>query len=193
MSDTHAVGLVEAILFASGEPLEPDRIARAIGRPVAEAERLCGLLRERLQETDSGLTLLKLSGRYQLATRPEYSETITEALNTRRNAPLSQAALEVLAIIAYHQPVSKGYIEEVRGTDSSSTVNSLVAKGLVEEAGRLEVPGRPIVFRTTDAFLRSFSLSSLDELPPLESGVRAEPDQLTLQPDAPDGEEQATL
>ena len=90
----------------------------------------------------------------------------------------------MLAIIAYHQPVSKGYIEEVRGTDSSGTVNSLVAKGLVEEAGRLEVPGRPIVYRTTDAFLRSFSLGALDELPPLEADVPAAPAQLTLQPDA---------
>ena len=180
--DINVASMMEALLFAAGEPTELDRLAEAAGiLPIVAKEGL-DELRDRLNETDSGLQLICLEGRYQLTTRALYSDPIVALLQSKRSAPLTQAALEVLAILAYHQPVSRGYIEQVRGTDSSSTVASLVAKGLVEEAGRLDLPGRPIVFRTTDAFLRCFGLDSLDDLPPLtelnarRGGASDEPD-----------------
>ena len=104
---------------------------------------------------------------YQMCTREEFGEQVRAALETKRSAPLSNAAMEALTIIAYNQPVSKGFVENVRGIDSSSVINNLVEKGLVEEAGRLDVPGKPIVYRTTSVFLRSFGLSSVADLPPL--------------------------
>ena len=113
------------------------------------------------------MTLLQLEDRWQLATKNEFADEVRRALDKRRNAPLSPAALEVLAIIAYNQPVSRSFIEQVRGVDSSSTVQTLIQKGLIEEAGRLDLPGRPVSFRTTDVFLRTFGISSLSQLPPL--------------------------
>lgn len=165
MSSISVAAMLEAMLFASGEPVETARLAEAACLP--ETAVLDGLkeLEKKLDEENRGIRLICLDGRYQLATRPAYAEAVGALMQSRKNAPLTQAALEVLAILAYHQPVSRGYIEQVRGTDSSSTVASLVAKGLVEEAGRLDLPGRPIVFRTTDAFLRCFNLASLDDLP----------------------------
>lgn len=160
--------MLEAMLFASGEPVTAERLAAAGGLSVPVAEELLEELQTRLNQ-QGGLVLLRLEDSWQLATKPAYGEAVSALLQTRRSAPLTQAALEVLAILAYHQPVSRGYIEQVRGTDSSSTVASLVEKGLVEEAGRLELPGRPIVYRTTDTFLRVFGLGSLGELPPLDS------------------------
>ena len=163
-SSPNIAALLEAMLFASGEPVELPRLAQAACLPATAVSDALEELRERLDREGSGLQLLCLEGRYQLATRPAFAAPVAALLQSRRNAPLTQAALEVLAILAYHQPVSRGYIEQVRGTDSSSTVASLVAKGLVEEAGRLDLPGRPIVYRTTDAFLRCFGIQSLDEL-----------------------------
>lgn len=159
----------EAILFASGDPIEPERIGKALSLSQSETEALLTILATRYQKPGSGIQLLRLGDRVQLTSQPQFTQAIQEALQTRRSQPLSQAALEVLAVVAYHQPVTKSYIEEVRGTDSSSIVNSLAAKGLIEEAGRLEVPGRPILYRTADAFLRCFQLSSLEDLPPLDS------------------------
>ena len=111
---------------------------------------------------------------WQLATKTAYAPDIKDIMDTRRNTPLSPAALEVLAIIAYNQPVSRSFIEQVRGVDSSSTVQTLVQKGLIEEAGRLDLPGRPVSFRTTDVFLRTFGIASLAELPPLHGDDYAE-------------------
>lgn len=159
----------EAILFASGDPIEPERIGKALELTPSETDALLTLLATRYQKQESGLQLLRLGDRVQLTSHPRFTAQIQEALQTRRSQPLSQAALEVLAVVAYHQPVTKGYVEEVRGTDSSNTVNTLAAKGLIEEAGRLEVPGRPILYRTTDAFLRCFQLTSLEDLPPITS------------------------
>jgi len=136
------------------------------------------LLCDRYDDCGSGITIKKLDSSYQMCTRNEFAPQIRTALETKRNSPLSPAAMEALTIIAYNQPVSKGFVENVRGIDSSSVINNLVEKGLVEEAGRLDVPGKPIVYRTTAVFLRSFGLSSVAELPPL-------PDkQLTLDEDA---------
>ena len=161
------ISVIEAILFASGDPIESDKLADASGVTQSEAVKLVKLLSHRYDEAHSALCVLKLGTAYQLAVRREYDDYIKAALEQRKAVPLSQAAMEVLTIIAYNQPVTKGFVEHVRGIDSSSVVNSLLEKNLLEEAGRLDVPGRPIAYKTTDAFLRAFQLSSLDELPAL--------------------------
>ena len=173
-----------AILFAAGEPLEGARLGEAIGLGEEEVRDYAAGISAWLEDVEFPLELRRLDGSYQLCTRPVYAGEIRRALELRRNTPLSPAALEVLAIIAYNQPVTRGFVEQVRGVDSSSVVTSLVEKGLVEEAGRLELPGRPIAYRTTAAFLRCFSLGSLEELPDVTGEEEAPPeeeeDQLTL-------------
>lgn len=175
-------GAVEAVLFASAEPISTERISLAVGIDRALTLSLLSDIRHDLDERESGLVLLQFDDRYQLATRPVYADFVTRALDTRRSAPLSQAALEVLAIVAYNQPVSRSFIDQIRGVDSSSPVSSLLTKNLICEAGRLDLPGRPISFRTTDNFLRCFGLSSLDDLP----SVGVDSDRLgveTLEPE----------
>ena len=159
-----------AVLFAAGEPLEASRIAEALELGLGETHGLCAGIGDQLDRWGSPLELRRLEDSYQLCTRAEYAPVIRQALELRRNAPLSAAAMEVLAIIAYNQPVTRGFVEQVRGVDSSSVVASLVEKGLVEEAGRMELPGRPIAYRTTAAFLRCFGLESLEGLPRVEAG-----------------------
>ena len=161
------LGAIEAILFASGEPLEIYRLSEASGVDVGTLPSLIKLLNDRYDDVGSGLAIKKLDSSYQMCTREEFAPQIKAALETKKSTPLSNAAMEALTIIAYNQPVSKGFVENVRGVDSSSVVNNLVEKGLVEEAGRLDVPGKPIVYRTTAVFLRSFGLSSVADLPPL--------------------------
>lgn len=161
------LGAIEAILFASGEPIEIYRLSEASGVDVGTLPSLIKLLNDRYDDVGSGLAIKKLDSSYQMCTREEFAPQIKAALETKKSTPLSNAAMEALTIIAYNQPVSKGFVENVRGVDSSSVVNNLVEKGLVEEAGRLDVPGKPIVYRTTAVFLRSFGLSSVADLPPL--------------------------
>ena len=161
------VSVVEAILFAHGDPIEADKLSSAAGVDKDTAEKLLQLLEDRYESVSSSLMVMRLGDSYQLVVRSDYIEYVRAALETRKMTPLSPAAMEVLTIIAYNQPVTKGFIEHVRGIDSSSVVNSLVEKNLLEEAGRLDVPGKPIAYKTTPAFLRCFQLSSLDELPPL--------------------------
>ena len=156
-----------SILFAAGEPIEISRVAAAIGTDEQTILRYLPHLRDTLEDSGIPLQVLRLGDRLQLATQPEYAPIIREALELRRNIPLSQAALEVLAVIAYNQPVTKAFVEQVRGVDSSSVVNALVEKELIEEEGRLELPGRPIAYRTTPHFLRCFGLESLEKLPAL--------------------------
>lgn len=163
-----------AILFAAGEPLEAARLGEALGLGREEVGTYTAGISAWLQEAELPLELRRLEDSYQLCTLPAYAGEIRRALELRRNTPLTPAALEVLAIIAYNQPVTRGFVEQVRGVDSSSVVTSLVEKGLVEEAGRLELPGRPISYRTTPAFLRCFGLGSLGELPDV-SGEGEEP------------------
>ena len=134
-------------------------------------------LEEFYQQAGSSLTVQKLGESWQLCTREQYANYIRLALVTKKAAPLSNAAMEALTIVAYNQPVTKSFVEHVRGIDSSSMINSLVEKGLLEEAGRLEIPGRPIAYRTTEVFLRSFGLSTLEELPPLPVQSLAEQPQ----------------
>ena len=161
------LGALEAILFAAGDPVELPRLAQALGIRDAAARELLTALRDKYATADAGIQLLELDGSFQLTTKPAYQEQVKAAMELRRNVPLSNAAMEVLAIIAYNQPVTRGFIEQVRGVDSSATVANLAEKGLIEEAGRLEVPGRPIAYRTTAAFLRTFGMKSIDDLPPI--------------------------
>lgn len=157
----------EAILFSAGEPLELERIAEALELDAETTEQILYNLGAKLDDRNSGLCLLKLDNKYQLSTRPEYSDVIRSVLEIRKNAPLSQAAFEVLAVIAYNQPVTKSFVEQVRGVDCSGVIATLCQKKLIEERGRLELPGKPLVYGTTSDFLRCFSISSLEELPPL--------------------------
>lgn len=156
---------VEAILFASGDPMETERLAKAL--QVSEQDILAAAdgLNATYENAGSALRVLHLGTSWQLGTQKEFAPLIRAALETRRMQPLSPAAMEALTIVAYNQPVSKGFVERVRGIDSSSVVNSLVDKGLLEEAGRIDVPGHPIAYRTTPLFLRAFGLSSLSDLP----------------------------
>lgn len=167
MEIKEALGVIEAILFASGEPIELYRLSEASGVESGTIPSMIKLLNDRYDDCGSGICIKKLESSYQMCTRTEFAPQIKAALETKRSAPLSAAAMEALTIIAYNQPVSKGFVENVRGIDSSSVVNNLVEKGLVEEAGRLDVPGKPIVYRTTSVFLRSFGLNSIADLPPL--------------------------
>ncbi len=167
MKINEGVSVIEAILFAHGDPIEADKLCAAAGIEADTLEKLIELLSDRYEAESSSLQVMKLGNSYQLAVRADYSEYVRAAMETKKNTPLSPAAMEVLTIIAYNQPVSKGFVEHVRGIDSSSIVNSLVEKDLLEEAGRLDVPGKPIAYKTTSAFLRCFQLSSIDDLPPL--------------------------
>ena len=165
---------LEAVLFAAGEPMETDRLAEALGMTAEEIQAAAEALMTSLEESGSSLQLLALGDSWQLTTRAEYAEEIRAALEVKRNTPLSNAAMEALTIIAYNQPVTKGFVERVRGVDSGSVVNTLVERGLLEEAGRIEVPGRPVTYRTTAHFLRTFGMQSLADLPPLPTSSEAE-------------------
>ena len=158
---------MEAVLFASGEPLLVTKIAELLEVEEETVWQIASLMKDDYEAEERGILLLRLGESLQLATKDCYAELIRSALEIRRNAPLSQAAMEVLSIIAYNQPVTKGFIEQVRGVESGQIVNHLAEKGLVEEAGRLDVPGRPISYQTTLRFLRCFGISSLEQLPPL--------------------------
>lgn len=179
---------IEAVLFAHAEPLAAPRLSEILEVEEELVDRLLLSLRDDCEADNRGVQLIHLESGWQFATKPASGELVKKALDHRRNMPLTPAALEVLAIIAYNQPVSRSFIEQVRGVDSSSTVASLVEKELISEAGRLDLPGKPIAFRTTDAFLRTFGISSLNELPPLhnevqedESGLYDRPDEAALE------------
>ena len=157
----------EAILFASGEPVELSRMAQALE---LDADVVSGALWElsmMLDERQSGICLLRLGSKYQLCSRVEYAQQVRNVLDLKKNAPLSPAAFEVLAVVAYNQPVTKAYIEQIRGVDCSGVVATLCQKGLLEEKGRLDLPGRPLLYGTTPDFLRCFCLTSLSDLPEL--------------------------
>ena len=180
MTERQELGSLEAMLFAHAEPVETARLADALRLDADEVTTLLQKLQKHYDEQESGMVILYFEpNRWQMTTRPYYGEMVKRILDTRRNAPLSPAALEVLAVIAYNQPVSRSFIEQVRGVDSSSTVTKLLDKGLIEEAGRLDLPGKPVAFQVTDTFLRVFGLGSLADLPPLhgEAAESAEPEE----------------
>lgn len=158
--------MLEAVLFAVGEPIEAERIAQALEIDLIVVENTLSELQKKYDET-SGLCLLKLDDKYQLCTKKVYADEIRKVIEVKKNAPLSQAALEVLAIVAYNQPVTKAFIEQIRGVDCSAVISNLCQKSLIQENGRLELPGRPLIYGTTPEFLRCFNISSLSELPPL--------------------------
>jgi len=164
----------EAILFAAGEPLETDRLAGALELEPEQAGELVGELSARLEHRGGGICLLRLGDKVQLCTRPEYADAVRAALERGRAMPLTPAALEVLAVVSYHQPVTRAYIEQVRGVDCGHVISGLCQKRLLEERGRLDLPGRPLLYGTTEEFLKCFCMESLDELPQLpEEGREA--------------------
>ncbi len=169
---------MEAVLFASGEPVSLARLAEVLELDEETALRLAEDLKNDYNTRSGGLGIVRLDDRYQMVTRRDYAEYIRKTMDIRRNTPLSQAAMEVLAIVAYNQPVTRAFIEQVRGVDCGAVVQGLAAKNLIEEKGRLELPGRPLLYGTTADFLRCFGVSSLSELPPLpqkeEEGAMAE-------------------
>jgi len=158
---------LEAILFAAGESMPVARLSLVLGAEEEEILRCAGELAEEYEKGMRGIRLLHLGDKLQLCSAPEYAPYITKALEQRKPPMLSPSALETLAIVAYFQPVPRAYIDQVRGVDSSYTVSSLMERGLIEPAGKLDVPGRPTLLRTTDVFLRTMSVSSLEELPKL--------------------------
>jgi segregation and condensation protein B len=171
---------MEGILFASGEPVPIKRLADVLEQDERTICDVAALMADRLIADGRGIRIIKLEGALQLCSSPEHADVIRKALEVRKPPQLSQTALEVLAIIAYFQPVTRAYIEQLRGVDSSYTVGSLQEKGLIEPAGKLKVPGRPTVYRTTKNFLRSFGLESVEQLPMLPEAERSG-EQIELQ------------
>lgn len=165
---------VEGILFAAGEPVLINRIADVLEQDRQVIIDIAARLSDSYVTEKRGIRLLKLENSLQLCSAPEYADVIRRALEARKPVQLSPTALEVLAIIAYFQPTTRAYVEQVRGVDSAYTVGSLEEKGLIEACGKLKVPGRPTVYRTTKAFLRTFGLSTLDELPMLPEAEKSE-------------------
>lgn len=164
MIEKKLLAIAEAVLFAAAEPIEHTRLSIVLGTDSEVTLEILDILKEKYEQEESGLCLLKLGSKYQLCSKKEYINEVRAVLDLKRNTPLSQAAFEVLAIIAYNQPITKPYIEQIRGVDCSGVVSTLCQRGLIEEKGRLEVPGRPVLYGTTDDFLRCFSLSALSEL-----------------------------
>ncbi|WP_405341383.1 SMC-Scp complex subunit ScpB [Ruminococcus sp.] len=158
---------IEAILFAAGDPVDGKRLSEALDIPESAVKTQLDILIKEFAEMERGITIIQLNDAYQMVSVKQFAPQVRKAMDLRRNIPLSQAAMEVLAVIAYNQPVTKSFVEQVRGVDCSGVIGSLTTKGLIEEKGRLELPGRPLLYGTTDHFLRCFSIRSLDELPPI--------------------------
>lgn len=156
---------VEAALFASGDMIKASKIAKALNVTPAFVRENIKLLQFEYENQKRGIMIREADDAFCLCSNPEYYDTVREIIGEKRRQPLSNAAMEALTVVAYKQPVTRGQIEEIRGVNSDGPLNRLIEKGLVEEAGRLDAPGKPILYRTTAAFLRSFGFSSLDELP----------------------------
>ena len=167
--------ILEAILFAAGESIETQRLAECIGCDADEIDKAVQELMDEYAFERRGIRIVRLDKAYQMCSSGEMSEYVTKALETRKPPKLSSSQLETLTIIAYYQPATKAMVEQIRGVDSAYSVSALLNKKLIEEAGRLNVPGRPIQYKTTPAFLRTFGISSLEELPPIEKVSFGEP------------------
>lgn len=174
---------LEGILFASGEPVAADRLCVGLDVDRATLDQVAQHLMDEYSFQHRGVRLIKLDNSYQMCSAPEYADYIRKTLESRKPAKLSQSALEVLAIIAYYQPATRAYVDQIRGVDSSYTVGLLLERELIAECGRLAVPGRPILYRTTKNFLRSFNLTNLEELPELPNSS-AEDGQISLELEA---------
>lgn len=159
---------IEGILFAAGEPVKAAKLAAVLETDIDTVEEAVRLLRYNYDTEERGMMIIDIDDGYQLCSRPDYYNYIQLILGEQRRQALSNAAMEVLAIIAYKQPITRGQIEYVRGVNSDAAVNRLVERGLIEESGRLDAPGRPILYKTTQNFLRCFGLSTPKDLPPLD-------------------------
>ena len=175
----------EAILFAAGEPVEISRICAVLECDPTDVIEAVDALADEWAFQRRGVRILRLENAYQMASSGEMADYITKALETRKPPKLSASQLEALTIVAYYQPATKAMVEQIRGVDSSYSIGALLNKKLIEEAGRLNVPGRPILYKTTADFLRTFALNSLDELPDIEKisfgeGLPEITEQMTL-------------
>ena len=166
---------IEAILFAAGERIEVSRLAAVLETDEKDIIAAADAMADAWAFERRGIRILKLEKGYQMVSSGEMAEFVTKALETRKPPKLSSSQLETLTIIAYYQPATKAMVEQIRGVDSSYSVGALLNKKLIEEAGRLNVPGRPIQYRTTPDFLRTFGISSLEELPEIEKVNFGEP------------------
>ena len=175
MEQTELQRAIEAILFAAGEPVEVSRLAFALECDEADVADAADALANELAFERRGIRVLKLENAYQMVSSGEMADFVTKALETRKPPKLSSSQLETLTIIAYYQPATKAMVEQIRGVDSAYSVAALLNKKLIEEAGRLNVPGRPIQYKTTPGFLKTFGISSLEELPPIEKVSFGEP------------------
>ena len=186
MEQTELQRAIEAILFASGEKVEASRLAMALEADEKDIIAAADALADEYAFTRRGIRILKLEKAYQMVSSGEMADYVTKALETRKPPKLSAAQLETLTIIAYYQPATKAMVEQIRGVDSSYSVGALMSKELIEEAGRLNVPGRPILYKTTHNFLRTFGLQTLEELPAIDKVDFGEPvlapeEQLTIE------------
>ena len=175
MERTELQRAIEAILFAAGERVEVSRLAMALETDESDIVQGCDALANEFAYERRGIRIIKLEKGYQMVSSGEMADYVTKALETRKPPKLSSSQLEALTIIAYYQPATKAMVEQIRGVDSAYSISALMNKKLIEEAGRLNVPGRPIQYKTTPAFLRTFGLSSLEELPPIDKISFGEP------------------
>ena len=180
MEEAEIKRAIEAILFAAGDPVGVDRMAIAIGAGRDQIEENLKALMDVYSFERRGMRIIRLEDAYQMVSAQELSEVISRALETRKPPKLSASALETLTVIAYYQPTTKAFVEQIRGVDSSYTISALLNKKLIEEQGRLSVPGRPILYGTTPDFLRTFGIASLDDLPEVDL-PKAQTQQLEMQ------------
>ena len=180
MEEAEIKRAIEAILFAAGDPVGVDRMAIAIGAGRDQIEENLKALMDAYSFERRGMRIIRLEDAYQMVSAQELSEVISHALETRKPPKLSASALESLTVIAYYQPTTKAFVEQIRGVDSSYTISALLNKKLIEEQGRLSVPGRPILYGTTPDFLRTFGIASLDDLPEVDL-PKAQTQQLEMQ------------
>ena len=191
LNSNKLLSAIEAMLFAAGDAVDPARLAEALDIDVEDVIKMLAYLQDTYEERNGGLRIIRIDGKYQICTREEFGDEVRALLEIKKNTPLSQAAFEVLAIVAYNKTVTRSFIEQIRGVDCSGPVASLVQKGLIEEKGRLDLPGRPLVYGTTDRFLRCFSLNSLEDLPELPEEEQKSDSQTSLFEDEKKDSEEA--
>lgn len=180
MTDEELVSCLEALLFANGKPVEAKIIAEILEINIDKVNEIANSLKNKLEETNSGLQLIEINDGYQLATLEKYYSQVCTLLDNRPKPSLSQAAMEVLAIVAYNSRITRAELEKIRGVSSDSAINKLLEYGLLEEAGRLDAPGRPMTFKTSDEFLRLFGYKSLKDMPELPE-IKEDDGQLQIE------------
>ena len=159
---------IEGILFAAGEPVKTAKLAVVLDKSVSEVEEITEALKREYDEQGRGFAIIKISDGYQICSLPDYYPYIREILGEQRNQPLSNAAMEALAIVAYKEPVTRNMVEKIRGVNSDGCMNRLYERGLIEECGKLDAPGKPMLYKTTDTFLRCFGLRDKEDLPKID-------------------------